>query len=549
MPNCKQCSTGFEITDDDRKFYEKIKIPEPTHCPDCRMQRRMSFRNERKLYQRKCDVTGKEIISVFAPDSWVKVCDKDHWFSDKFEPMNYGRDYDFNRPFFDQFKDFMKEVPFPSLRVETSENCDFNTDMSDCSDCYLCSRTHKCQDMLYTYRGNASSSCVDCYQAVKSELLYECVECINCYNGKYLFFCSDCSDSAFLIDCRGCRDCFMCTNLRKKQYCFMNEQLTKEEYFKKMEEFDFSSYNHVQKAFKLFKDIKLKAIHRDLIMVNTEDSVGDNLYDCKNCYMCFGVKFAQDCRYLWDVMKYKDSADAYSGGRDSELCYETTSVSACYNTKFCLRVTYSSDVSYSMFCRTCESCFGCIGLKHKKFCIFNKQYTEEEYKALLPKIIEHKKNAGEWGEFFPITLSPYAYNETTAHEYFPKQKNEVESAGWHWRNDETEIPNVEKIIPADKLPGNIKDIPDDVLNWAIKCEVTNRPFKITAQELNYYRANKLPMPHLHPDERHKRRLEFKRPPKLFDRNCAKCQKEIKTPYSQDRPEVVYCEECYLSDVY
>jgi len=549
MPTCKNCNVDFEITDEDRQFYKKIDVPEPSLCPNCRMQRRMVWRNERKLYQRKCDITGKTIFSTYSPDSQVKVCDKDHWFTDKFDGQDFGRDYNFNRPFFEQFMELTREVPFPSLRVERSENSDYNIDASDCSNCYLCSRTHQSQDMLYTYRGNSSSSCVDCYQAVKSELLYECVECVSCYNCKYLFFCDNCNDCSFSIDCRNCSDCFMCTNLRKKKYCFMNKQLSKEEYKKKLSEFDFNSYLHVQKAFKLFKDVKAKAIHRDLVMVNAENCVGDNIFDSKNCYMCFAIKFCHDCRYLWDVMRYKDSADAYTGGRNSELIYETTSVSKSYNVKFCVSVKASNDTYYSIYCQDSNDLFGCMGLKRKKYCILNKQYSEEEYKALLPKIIEHMKKTGEWGEFFPITLSPYAYNETTASQYFPIEKEEVESAGWRWKDEKMEIPDVEKIIPAEKLPDNIKEIPDDVLNWAIKCEITKHPFKITPQELRFYRDNHLPLPRLHPDERYRRRLEFKRPNQLFDRKCMKCDKAIKTPYSPDWPESVYCESCYLETVY
>ena len=559
--NCKQCTTGFEITDRDRQFYQKIDVPEPTLCPNCRAQRRMIFRNERKLYQRTCDVTGKKIISVYTPNASVKVCDKDYWFSDKFDPIQHGRDFDFDRPFFEQFQELMREIPFPSLRVERSENCDFNNDMSDCSNCYLCARTHKCQDMLYTYRGNTSSSCVDCYQVIQSEYLYECVECITCHNSKYLYFCSDCSDSAFLIDCRNCTNCFMCTNLRNKEYYFLNEKLTKEEYEKKLSEFDFKSYGMMQKAFDLFQNIKKKAIQRHLILVNTEESIGDNLYECKSCHMCFGVKFAQDCGYLRDVMRYKDSMDAYSGGRDSELCYETTSVSACHNVKFCVRVTYSNDISYSFFTKSSHDCFGCIGLQHKEYCILNKKYSKEEYEALVPKIIKHMKNSpypstssgssqgSEYGEFFPATLSPFAYNETTAHEYFLMTKEEIENKGWRWHDDEDKLPDVTKVIPAEKLPDNIKDIPEDILNWAIKCKATKRPFKITSQELKFYRNHGFPIPHFHPDERHRRRLMFRRLHKLFSRNCSKCQKEIQTTYSPEKPEKVYCEECYLKTVY
>jgi hypothetical protein len=33
---------------------------------------------------------------------------------------------------------------------------------------------------------------------------------------------------------------------------------------------------------------------------------------------------------------------------------------------------------------------------------------------------------------------------------------------------------VEKVIPANMLPNNIADIPNDILNWAIECEVTKK---------------------------------------------------------------------------
>ncbi|MFH0820797.1 MAG: hypothetical protein V1908_03415 [Candidatus Peregrinibacteria bacterium] len=549
MKKCGQCTQDFAIADEDRGFYKKINIPEPTLCPDCRHQRRMVFRNERKLYQRVCDITGKKIISAYATDAPVTVCDKDYFFSDKFDPMQYGRDFDFNRPFFEQFHELLKTVPLPSLRVERSENCDYNNDMSDCSNCYLCARTHKCRDMMYAYRGNGSSSCIDCAEAIKSELLYECVECVSCYNSKYLFFCSECSDSAFLIDCRNCMNCFMCSNLRNKQYYILNKPYSKEEYFKKMKEFDFSHYAIVQKAFGMFKTMKQKAIHQAIISVKTEDCMGDNLFESKHCRQCFGVKFSQDCAYLIDVMKYKDSMDSYSGGRDSELCYETTSVSACFNTKFCVRATYSNDIDYSFFIQSSHDCFGCIGLRQKTFCIFNKQYSELEYKALRERIIRHMQKTSEWGEFFPVTMSPFAYNETVAQEYFPLTTEEAQKRSWSWRIEEEKLSDVKKVIPAAKLPDTIKEIPDEVLEWAIACEATGRPFKVTPQELRFYREHQLPMPHLHPDERYRRRLEFKRPHHLYSRPCSKCGTAIQSVYASDRPEIVYCEACYLKEVY
>ena len=155
----------------------------------------------------------------------------------------------------------------------------------------------------------------------------------------------------------------------------------------------------------------------------------------------------------------------------------------------------------------------------------------------------------EWGEFFPPTMSPFAYNETVAQENYPLTKEEVLAKGWKWRDPVDDLPKVEKEIPAEKLPDSIDDIPDDVLNWAIECKTTKRPFKIIGQELAFYRQMKLPVPHFHPDERHRKRMALRNPRKLHNRKCAKCKKDIQTTYSSERPETVYCEECYLKEVY
>ena len=44
--------------------------------------------------------------------------------------------------------------------------------------------------------------------------------------------------------------------------------------------------------------------------------------------------------------------------------------------------------------------------------------------------------SGEWGEFFPIEISPFGYNETVAQEYFPLSKDDCGEQGWAWREDE-----------------------------------------------------------------------------------------------------------------
>ena len=117
--------------------------------------------------------------------------------------------------------------------------------------------------------------------------------------------------------------------------------------------------------------------------------------------------------------------------------------------KQCFTITSIGD-SNVYYCRNTSNSsflFGCLGLRNKQYCILNKQYTKEEYEALVPKITEHMMKTGEWGEFFPSSLSPFGYNETVASEYFPLSKEEALKQGFNWSDYEAPFPKVEKTIP------------------------------------------------------------------------------------------------------
>ena len=188
-------------------------------------------------------------------------------------------------------------------------------------------------------------------------------------------------------------------------------------------------------------------------------------------------------------------------------------------------------------------------MKKRSYCILNRQYTKDEYERLVPQIIQKMRKDGEWGEFFPPSMSPYGYNETVAAEHFPLAEKDARQRSFSWSNFESPLPDADRLIRGEDLPDSTADIPDDILHWAIECEATKRPFKIIKQELDFYRQRKLPIPRLHPDERHRHRMALRNPRKLWNRTCAKCHKPIATSYAPDRPEIVYCEECYLKEVY
>ena len=549
---CTDCAASYDISQDEQDFHADMEVPAPTQCPNCRFVRRLNERNARNLYKRKCDLTGRDFISPYS-DVPFPVYHPDEWFTDKWDEYDYGKEVDWNRPFFDQLEELLHAVPRQGQFIcpGTIENSDYVNCAGYLKDCYLVAETDYNERCLYGNRVFHNQYVVDCSNIYNSELCYECVDVRKCHSLRYSIDCDTCSDSYFLKSCIGCRDCIGCMNQRQKQYMLYNEQLTKEEYARKKAELNLHSHDGVQAVRKKATAFWSLQPHRYVQMEQVQNCSGDHLYDSKNAHDCVDCSDLEDCKYCARVFSVKSAMDYTSWGDKSEKMFQCGSCGDnCYNLRYCTTCTTNcSDLTYCGHCTGCKDCFGCIGMRKKRYCILNKQYNEKEYRSLCKRLTEHMQSTGEWGEFLPKRFCPFGYNETIAAEYFPLTKEEALAKGYKWKNTHDELPNVEKVIPAEKLPQSIADVPDDILNWAVTCEETKRPFRIIKQELEFYRQLDIPVPHFHPDERHRRRMEL-RPSRIFyDRNCSKCGKEIATTFAPDRPETIYCEECYLNEVY
>ncbi|KKP40183.1 MAG: hypothetical protein UR28_C0002G0041 [Candidatus Peregrinibacteria bacterium GW2011_GWF2_33_10] len=581
---CKQCCQNFEITSEDLKFYEKLSpvfngkkylIPPPNLCFNCRQQRRLAYRNERFMYKRKSDFTGKNIISMYPPDSPFKIYEQEIWWSDKWDAMKYGRDFDFSRSFFDQFRELQLQVPRVALVNKHSENSIFTNHSGKNKNCYMSSVTFDSENIFYS--DWVIKNCKDCvdssYLNEGSELCYETYYAWGSYMTFYCEFIKRCQNVWFCYDCINCKNCFMCWNLRNKEYCIRNKQYSKKDYEIEINKILQFRYSEIEK-FKLeyIKSKKTIAIHQATYSIQAIDSSGDLLFYTKNCNSCFDCINMEDCKYCIDAIDTKDCMDVYHVGW-AELMCECHAISNGYNCLFC-HFTYDNRNSIYCDCtQNCNNCFGCAGLNQKQYCILNKQYSKEEYNILVPKIIEHMSSyakasedrqngavpheaLAQWGEFFPINFSPFAYNQSRAPEYYPLNHKNAINHVFTWSDYEPEFPHVEKTIPANLLPETINEIPDDILNWAILpveiCDShisTNHPFKIIKSELDFYRKMNLPIPRKHPDQRYLDRISLRNPRKLWRRKCIKCEKEIFSTYSPEREELVYCEMCYLEDIY
>ncbi|EKD30201.1 MAG: hypothetical protein ACD_78C00121G0003 [uncultured bacterium (gcode 4)] len=556
---CKHCSANFDITDKDLEFYEKISpvfggvkyaIPSPTLCPDCRLQRKMPWRNEKKLYKRKCDFSWDDIVSVYSPDKPYKAYTSDKWLSDKWDPMDYGQDFDFTRPFFEQFHDFSKKVPKLALHIDVSmENCNYCNYWMNSSNCYMCIAASWSQECLYSNLPVKSLSDNDGEFNIWNQHCYECIHCNNCYDSQFLWYSQECKNSYFLLDCNNCSNCFWCVNLQHKEYCFFGEQLTKEEYESKVS--GIMSHNSLREKYrKEYENFILWFPRKSVRNTNSENCLGDYIQHSKNCTNCFSAIQMENCKDT-DSSGVQSSYiySCYYVGNWSNFLYENIWLSQSTKTVSCVFWRMLESCFYCVNMSECSHCFWCTWLRNKSYCILNRQYTKEEYEELIPKIIEHMQEAWEWWEFFPSNLSPFGYNETVAQEYFPLDKENAIQKWFNWSDYEPPFPRVEKIIPSSKLPDDIAKIPDDILNWAIECEVTQKPFRIIKQELEFYRKHNIPVPRRHPDQRHLDRMNLQNPRKLFERKCDKCGVEMMTTYAPERPEIVYCEGCYEKEVY
>lgn len=537
----------FIITDDDMKFYEKMDVPLPTLCPDCRQQRRLAWRGERKLYNRKCDLCGKQIVSPFAPDKPYKVYCRDCWWSDKWDSTRFGRDFDFNRPFFDQFCDLLREVPLLFSWNIYSENSEYNNNVSYLKNCYLLSSSNYNEDCYYGYFVNDSKNCVDCISTKKSELCYECVECLRSYNCKYCQNCIECRDSFFLQNCIGCNDCFGCINMRHKQYCFLDQQLSKEDYIAKIKAFKSGDRSEVQKVTQVIKDHHLKYPYKYMVGDQNENTTGNAIYQSKNANFCFDCIQVEDCKYCYQLQEAKDCMDIMTWGRPGELLYECMATGEhAYSNRFTITTQGSSYNSYCLMCMFSKYMFGCVSVNHKEYCILNKQYSQEEYENLVKKITEHMKKTREWGEFFPIAISTFAYNESVASDFLPLTKEEAIKLGVNWR--EEDIQNKYE-GPKITVPNTIQEITDDITKQILECENCHKNYKIIRQELQFYREQRLPPPILCPECRHRKRIKLKNPRHLWTRECMKCKTPLQTTFAPGRPEIVYCERCYNESIY
>ncbi len=240
------------------------------------------------------------------------------------------------------------------------------------------------------------------------------------------------------------------------------------------------------------------------------------LKDGRNVWCGHGTNGSNDFYDCLDVgVNSKDFYAVMGAGENSDNIYCSA------------EIWRSSHIFYSYFLESCSFCLGCVGLKNKHFCIFNKQYSKEEWHKKADEIFSSMERENILGNFFPWTLNPFYFNDSIA--YFLDNsfsQDEIQKEGYLWRKDaiKVDIPEGAEVVRTTPLarssfPPQSRVIEGEFLdfyqafdsnwNWQINPEILKKViqdskgnfYKIIKPEYDFLIKYALPLPNLHWFER------------------------------------------------
>ena len=455
-------------------------------------------------------------------------------------------------------------------------------------DCYLSFGGTYSENLLYCENSSKSKYCVDSSFLANVEFSYDSFFNQRCSRSFYSSYCADCHSIYFCRECVGCADCFGCFGLKNKSFHIFNNPCSKEEYNKKLEELNLSSRKAVAEIKREAAEFWLRHPVKYARNYKNENCLGEYISNSKNVQKSYYVIGGENLKYCHSLYNSpaKDSYDHYRFGMNSELVYDSLSCGdQISNIRFsCNCFNNCRNIEYSFYCNRASNLFACVGLHDKEYCILNKQYPKDEYEEIVAKIKKHMDDMPhtdvrgriyKYGEFFPPEISPFSYNESIAQEYFPLTQIQAEVYGMGWS-----VPEEKNYIPTlalNLIPDSLKDVPDSITNEVLECAHHDKDcnhqcttaFKIIPQELDFYKRFNIPLPNLCPNCRYYERISQRAPVQLWHRECqcggdksssgfysnvakhqhgqGKCLNEFETSYAPDRPEIVYCEQCYQQE--
>lgn len=533
-------------------WWKKFIFSRSSLCRDYRQQIRLSHENLYNLYKRTCDYSWKSLVSIYRPWTSLTIYHKDIWQSDRWSALDYYLSVDSQKDIFHQLKDLHTKVPKCSLNQISSENSEYSHNTFYTNNAYYSFWNESSSNILYCYENYEVHDSIDVWWSAHIQKSYNIHNCLNLYDCLYCRDSEECQGCLFCEQCLQCDSCIFCFGLVWKKYYIFNKACSRQEY-QALKAGILSGYSSLEESKTKMKYFTLKFPKWHAIVSQNENATGNYIHNSKDISWSFNITDSEDISYSYECGRSKSIFDG-SLVYDSERVYNSISVTGSYGIYCSKNVSDNSrDIFYCLDVRNSKNCAFCSWISWREYCILNKQYTKEAYERKLSEIFTHMEKKWILWEFIPAYISSFWYDECAAREYFPL-KDWQNSDIFNWSDKKYPAPQVDKIISAEKLPDSIDDIPDDVLNWAVTCQDTWKPFRIVRQELDFYRKYQLPIPRRHPDQRRRDFVNNMPERKLLQRQCSHPQCAILngkrvsfwTAYwESDYPEV-FCETCYQS---
>ncbi len=536
---CTETGESFDITERDIEMYTLLRVPPPTTIWWAELRLQQAYAAGFDLFFREMS-DGSHGVSFYDPEAPVTVMSRKVWWSDEFDALRFGEKVDPAESFFEQWRRFAAKIPRASIVQDVkSENSDWVTYSVNYRNGYGCYSGLNNEDIVY------SDNCGWCKQSLElgycgwCEFSYDCLLCMRSSRLRFCERCDECVELAFCFACKNCTDCFGCTNLRHKKFCFLNEQLSEEEYRKRLAAIDLTDARVVADWRERMAKVWSKTYRKGATIIRSEEAVGDDIEDSRDVQ---GVSIRLSERVYGSRGCYscRDGARC-DGGLDSERIYSTNLSASSSEVKFSAFTDHCLDVEYSNTLAHCEHCFGCLGLRRKKFCIFNKQYAEAEYWPLLDAIKTAMLERGEYGIFFSYADSPFAYNLSYSGMTMPLPIDEVRRLGGRFYQFPDSPDEAES---AAAIPERLADVEPTLISRKFRCPITGRNFFFTAPQLALHQELGVAMSRVHPTVNRMRRAKISSVTRLYSRACVSCDKQIDTRIPPEHTAPVLCGACY-----
>ncbi|MEK9157357.1 MAG: hypothetical protein AAB448_04515 [Patescibacteria group bacterium] len=538
-------------TDEEAKWLKKFNVPAPKRPVLDRRRILAGFLTGYQWWWHKHPLTGKPILTYVHPATGIKVLPDKEWYAQDFS--SFGVAWQSSKSFFEQFRALQLNVPMLAQRnVIEPENSIAMGSFGDVNS-YFSSSCESSKDSFFCAWSEGPDLSAEIHNVKQVTQSYRIDDAFNIYNSRYVRDGADILNSAFVFYAKDLEYCFGASCKKHKKFIFFDKQLTKDEYAKEMQSIDLSCRSNVEQYRERFhKMLAEQTIWPQNMNVKDEGSSGEYVISGTNCQFCYSaVGGSHDM--LWCS---HTSGDSYNNAfcqliHNTSECYSCVDAQECTGCKFCYACGTSQNLEYCMQCYNCEDCFGCVGLQRKKFHVFNKEYSEEDYRKIVAEIKKAMLAAREYGEFFPLSFSPVYFGQSAAVLYYLATEADGKTLGALDYDPESHGA-IGDLSEAHNLK-TTKEIPDcidalEVDDWAgvpVLDEHINRRFAFLKPELEFYKKYRIAPPDHHFVHRIQDMIQESNSAVFEDASCAKCHQTMLVAKNKSFPKrTIYCKACF-----